>query len=232
MSSKPDRLCARYRGAVNRLSGTVVGAVVLAAVASALVGCGGAHSSAAPSSGAAPSSAKAPQLHGLVPEPLPQRPSFTLTDTSGRPFSFAARTKGKLTYLFFGYTHCPDVCPTTMGDIAYALRVQRPGVRQRVDVVFVTVDPRRDTGPVLRTWLSHYNRAFIGLTGSIGQIEAAERAAGIPLAPPEKHTGKNYGVTHSSLVVPYSPDGLAHVVYTQGFRPGDYAHDMPLLLGF
>ena len=171
-------------------------------------------------------------MHGLVPKPLPQRPSFTLTDTSGRPFSFAARTRGKLTYLFFGYTHCPDACPATMGDIAYALRLQRPGVQRRIAVIFVTVDPRRDTGPVLRTWLNHYNRAFIGLTGSLSQVEAAERAAGIPLAPPEKHAGKNYGVTHSSLVLPYSPDGLAHVVYTQGFRPGDYAHDMPLLLGF
>jgi len=117
-----------------------------------VAGCGGAHTTVAPSSGAAASPAEATQLHGLVPKPLPRRPNFTLTETSGRPFSFAARTRGKLTYLFFGYTHCPDVCPTTMGDIAYALHLQRPGVRRGIDVVFVTVDPRRDTRRVLRAW--------------------------------------------------------------------------------
>ena len=70
----------------------------------------------------------------------------------------------------------------------------------------------------------------MGLTGTQNQIAAAEREAGVPLAPPEKATGKSYSVAHSSLVLPFSPDGLAHVVYTQGFHTADYAHDMPLLL--
>jgi protein SCO1 len=171
-------------------------------------------------------------LHGLVPQPLPHKPSFTLTDTAGRPFRFADATGGKLTYLYFGYTHCPDACPTTMADLARALHEQSPAVRRHVEVVFVTVDPRRDTRRVLRAWLNHFDRSFVGLTGSRAAIDAAEHSAGIPATPPEKVKGSNYSVAHSSLLFPFSPDGFAHVVYVQGFHTADYAHDMPLLLRY
>lgn len=119
-----------------------------------------------------------------------------------------------------------------MADIAAALRREPTSVRRRVEVVFVTVDPRRDTPRVLRRWLDNYNGRFVGLTGTKPEIAAAERAAGVPLAAPEKVKGAGYSVAHSTLVIPYSPDGLAHVVYWQGFRPSDYAHDMPLLLRY
>jgi protein SCO1/2 len=196
-------------------------------LALAAAGCGG-HAATKPAAAAAPDAG----LHGLVPTPLPLKPDFTLTDTSGRPFRFAARTRGELTYLYFGYTHCPDACPATMTDLAYAVRSAPASLRRRTAVVFVTVDPRRDTRRVLRTWLDHYDRAFVGLTGSPAQISAAERAAGVPVAPPEPHAGRQYAVAHSSLVLPYSPDGRAHVVYTQGFKPGDFAHDLPLLMRY
>ena len=206
-------------------------AAAVAALALAAAGCGG-HAATHPAAAPAAQQADAPALHGLVPSPLPRKPSFTLTDTAGRPFDFAAQTRGKLTYLYFGYTHCPDACPTAMTDLAYAVHSQPASVRHRVAVVFVTVDPRRDTRHVLRTWLDHYDRAFIGLTGSEAQVTAAERAAGIPVPPREAHTGTQYAVSHSSFVLPYSPDGVAHVVYAQGFRPADYAHDLPLLLRY
>lgn len=204
----------------------LAGAGLLAALLAA--GCGGGHAAQSTTT----QQAAAPVLHGLVPQPLPRRPRFTLTDTSGRPFSFAARTRGTLTYLYFGYTHCPDACPTTMSDLAAALREETAGVRRHVDVVFVTVDPRRDTRPVLRAWLDHFNRSFVGLTGSQAAIRAAERTAGVPLAPPEKQKAENYAVSHSSFLLPYSPDGRAHVVYSQGFRTADYVHDLPLLLRY
>ena len=129
-----------------------LGAAALVTVA----GCGssGTHAASAPP-------AQASALRGLVPEPMPRTPQFTLTDTAGRPFSFAARTRGKLAYLYFGYTHCPDACPATMDELLYALRHQPPSVRRRVDVVFVTVDPRRDTKRRLRAWLDHFSPSFI-----------------------------------------------------------------------
>ncbi len=82
---------------------------IAGAVALIAAGCGATthHAAKPPAATTSPSA----QLHGLVPTPLPTVPTFTLTDTEGRPFSFAAHARGKLTYLYFGYTHCPDVCP-------------------------------------------------------------------------------------------------------------------------
>jgi protein SCO1 len=205
-------------------------AAATAAAVLIVAGCGGGQKSSAPP---ASTSAKTKSgLHGLVPQPRPHKPSFVLTDTAGKPFSFAAATRDKLTYLYFGYTHCPDACPTTMGYLAAAFHEQPASVRHRIAIVFVTVDPRRDTARVLRTWLNHFDRSFVGLTGSQRAIDQAERAAGVPLAPPEKVKGKNYSVAHSTYLFPYSPDGIAHVVYIEGFHPSDYAHDMPLLLRY
>jgi protein SCO1/2 len=206
-------------------------AAAVCALAFAAAGCGG-HATSATAPAAADAAPVGTGLSGLVPTPLPRKPEFTLTDTSGRPFDFARRTRGDLTYLYFGYTHCPDACPATMTELAYAVHNAPAADRRRTAVVFVTVDPRRDTRRVLRTWLDHYDRAFVGLTGSMAAITAAERAAGVPVAPPESEGGANYAVSHSSLVLPYSPDGRAHVVYTQGFRATDLAHDLPLLFRY
>ncbi len=220
---------------MNRLQGIsgLAGGALLGALFLALSGCGGAARHTPPPPAAPVSAQDSIQLAGLVPEPLPQKPAFTLLDTSGRPYRFAQATRGKLTYLFFGYTHCPDACPATMSELSYALRLQPAAVRRQIDVVFVTVDPRRDTGAVIRGWLDHYSSSFVGLTGSMEQIAAAEREAGVPPAPKAAAGGKkNYGVAHSSILFAYSPDGRSHVVYAQGFKPADYAHDMPLLLRF
>ena len=168
-----------------------------------------------------------------MPEPFPAKPGFTLTDTAGRPYDFGHATKGKLTYLFFGYTHCPDACPATMSFIKYALSRQPASIRKQVAVVFVTVDPQRDSRKVLRTWLNHYDKDFVGLTGSLRQIGEVEHQAGVPTAVLRKKTGvASYEVEHSSILFVYSPDNLSHVVYATGFKPGDYAHDLPLLLKF
>lgn len=200
-------------------------AAALAALA-VVAGCGG-HKTSQPATTRA-----ADGLHGLLPQPLPRKPGFVLTDTHGRTYDFRRATRGKLTYLYFGYTNCPDTCPLTMADIAAAFRQEPAFIRNKVDVVFVTVDPRRDTRRALRHWLDHFDSSFVGLTGSRARIAAAEHAAGVPLAAPEEVKGAGYSVAHSTLVIPYSPDGRAHVVYAQGFHAADYAHDMPLLLRY
>jgi protein SCO1/2 len=169
----------------------------------------------------------------MIPTPLPPKPAFTLTNTSGHAYSFGPATRGKLTYLFFGYTHCPDVCPATMSFLAAAVHGQPEAVRRKIAVVFVTVDPTRDTGSVIRHWLDHYSRSFVGLTGSEAAIAAVERDAGLPVAPPAPRSPSvSYRVTHSSFLLAYSPDERAHVLYVSGFKEADYAHDMPLLLRF
>src|SRR5713101_108846 len=100
---------------------------------------------------------------GLVTPPLP-KPTFTLTDTSGAPFDFWLETQGYVTLLFFGYTHCPDECPLHMANIAASFHKMPTEVRDQVKVVFVTTDPTRDSATVLRAWLDHFDKRFIGLT--------------------------------------------------------------------
>jgi protein SCO1/2 len=205
--------------------------VPVAAAVALLAGCGSSKNASPPATTAA--QAPADQLRGLVPEPFPVKPSFTLTDTSGRAYSLDQATKGKLTYLFFGYTHCPDACPATMSYIKYALTRQPASIRKQVAVVFVSVDPARDKPKVLRTWLNHYDKSFVGLTGSLQQIGDVEHMAGVPTAILKKSKGRaSYEVEHSSILFVYSPDDRSHVVYASGFKPQDYAHDLPLLLRF
>jgi len=114
--------------------------LALAAVL-ALAGCG----SSKPESAAPPGTSTVQGgLLGLRPETLPRKPHLVLTDTSGRRYSLAAATRGKLTYLYFGYTHCPDACPTTLQDIADALAKLGTAADQIVPI-FITIDPTRDT---------------------------------------------------------------------------------------
>ena len=174
--------------------------------------------------------------HGaLLTRPAP-RPDFTLTDTSGRAYSFGDATRGRLTLLFFGYTNCPDVCPLHMATLQMAL--ERPGMPDPA-VVFVTTDPQRDTPEHLREWLDGFGEDIVGLTGTPYEVAAAERAAGVegsyPVSPdgsPAPTTGPgNYEVGHAAQVVAYTPDDMTHIVYPSGVQVDDWAADLPRLAG-
>src|SRR5438093_7001047 len=128
-----------------------------------------------------PDSSEATYHGGLVSPPL-AKPKFTLTDTSGAPFDFGLKTQGYVTLLFFGYTHCPDMCPLQMSMIGSALKKMPADMADQFKVVFVTTDPGRDTPRALRSWLDHFDKRFIGLTGSDAAIGAAQIAANIPPA--------------------------------------------------
>lgn len=159
------------------------------------------------------------------------KPALTLTDTNGRPYDLRARTDGSLTLLYFGYTHCPDVCPATMANIAIAEK-QLAVVRAKTSVVFVSTDPARDTPSVLKKWLAHFPGGnFVGLTGSERAIYQAAASVGVPLDPPQKQRDGSYSVNHGSQVLAFSPlDAKAHAVFTAETTSDDYAHDLPLLL--
>jgi protein SCO1/2 len=161
---------------------------------------------------------------GLVP-PQP-RPAFTLTDTAGKPFDFGTATAKKPTLLYFGYTHCPDVCPTTMADIAQAIKGLTPELKAQVQVVFVTTDIKQDTGPVIQAWLSKFDPGlpvpFTGLYGTQAQIDAAQAAAHVMLA-------EDQGQQHAANVLLYGSDDYAHVEFLQSDNEtGQMAHDLPL----
>jgi len=166
---------------------------------------------------------------GLVSPPFP-KPRFTLTDTSGAPFDLWARTQGSVTLLFFGYTHCPDMCPLQMYVIADSLRKLPPAVASQFKVVFVTTDPDRDKPAVLRAYLDHYDRHFIGLTGSQAAIDAAQISAKVdPAKKSAIRADGAYEVGHAAFVLAYTRDNLAHVIYPVGVKPEDWVHDLPLL---
>jgi protein SCO1/2 len=161
-----------------------------------------------------------------VPRP---RPSFTLVDTAGRSFDFARETAGRPTLLFFGYTNCPEVCPTTMADIAAARNLVDPHVGSALAVVFVTTDPGRDSADVLRRWLNQFDTAFIGLTGSPAQINAAQQIVGMPPASAQQVPGGRYDVAHAAQVAAYGADDTEHVLYFAGTKVADYVADLPRL---
>lgn len=158
---------------------------------------------------------------GLVSPPVP-KPKFTLTDTSGKPFDFRSRTDGYVTLLFFGYTRCSSVCPLQMSYIAGALRKVPKNVADRFRVVFVTTDPDRDDPRMLRMWLSHFDKSFIGLTGTETDLETAQLAAHVSLS-------KGNPDGHAAFVLAYTTDNLAHVIYPAGVSEADWVHDLPQL---
>jgi protein SCO1/2 len=155
-----------------------------------------------------------------------RRPSFTLTDTTGAAFDFTTATAGRPTLLFFGYTNCPDVCPTTMADVAVALRGLDPSLVEDLQVVFVTTDPAVDSPEVLGEYLGRFDAdlpvRFIGLTGDQEAIDQAQLSTGVPLA-------EDAGRLHSSLLLLYGTDDEAHVAFDAGNTSRDIAADLRLV---
>lgn len=204
---------------MNRLS------IVAAMTAVALTACGS-PADESPSQPVSSSTEAAGQYRGLQLRTPLARPAFALTDDAGQPYDFLARTQGVPTLLFFGYTSCPDICPTTMADVAVALRELPAELAETVEVVFVTTDPTTDTGPVLTEFLDHFDsdlpNSFVGLTGTITEVEAAQRAARVTVA-------QDMGKSHSAQLQLYGTDDLARVVYVGGSSPDDIAHDLPLV---
>ncbi len=170
------------------------------------------------------------QLQGVVIENPSPKGQFVLTDTEGQPFDFARETEGKLTLLYFGYVNCPDICPVHLAQIAEVFS-QHPEVARESEVVFVSVDPTRDTPEVIRDFLDNFDSDFVGLTGSPDELVAAQEAVGVP---PARITGdgEDYVIDHAGWVIVYAPDGLNHTIYPFGTRQTEWTNDLQALLNF
>jgi protein SCO1/2 len=165
----------------------------------------------------------------MLPHAIP-RPSFTLTDTHGRPFDFRAKTDSTVTLLFFGYLNCPDVCPVHMANIAAVMHGLPYEVTRKVRVVFITTDPARDTPDKLQQWLGSFDPSFIGLRGTDAQVKAIEISVNVaPAVAGTPDSSGSYEVGHAAQVIAFTPDDSAHVVYPFGTRQADWMHDLPLL---
>jgi protein SCO1/2 len=170
------------------------------------------------------------QLTALVldePYVVPQTP---LTDTAGASYSLADTTDKRLTLVFFGYTHCPDICQAVMSTLASAMTRLDDADREQVDVVFVTTDPQRDDEATLRTYLDRFDPAFIGLTGPLDTIIDIGRALAIAVEQGEKLPSGGYEVTHGTSVLGIDSDDEVPIVWSQETSATQYAADVHALL--
>jgi protein SCO1/2 len=157
-------------------------------------------------------------------------PPTELTDTDGKPFSLSASTDKRLTLVFFGYTHCPDECPTAMATLASAMLQLDDADRSNVQVVFVTTDPARDTGSVIRTWLDRFDPDFVGVTGPLPTIKTVAERVGVPIAKGRRLPSGGYDVTHGTQVMALDGKNQIPVVWTLGTTAPEFAHDIHQLL--
>lgn len=140
----------------------------------------------------------------LLPQSRPV-PVLSLTDQDGEAVQ-TDELQGKWTLLFFGYTFCPDICPATLAELRQLRSGLPEAVRERLQPVLVSVDPHRDTPEQLGKYLKFFGEGFIGLTGSLGDIQALANGVGIPFIPGDT-SRENYTVDHSGNLVIIGPDG-------------------------
>ena len=157
-------------------------------------------------------------------------PELTLTATDGAPYSLTGDTTGPLTLVFFGYTHCPDICAAVMSDIASAMTRLDESDREQVAMLFVTTDPGRDKPQVLREYLDRFDPSFEGVTGELAKIIEAGDALGVPIERGAKLPSGGYSVAHGTQIVAIDDEDRATIVWTEGTSADDLAEDITELL--
>ena len=170
-----------------------------------------------------------PSFRGSVLEDPVTVPDFTLTDQSGQPFRLSDQ-RGQVVLLFFGYTSCPDVCPTTLGTWRKVHQALGEDADQ-AKFVFVTVDPERDTPERLGIHVNAFNPDFVGLTGTPDELEAVYTLFGVIH---EKDTSSGsalgYLVNHTATTFVIDREGAWRLRETYGTEAEDFVHDIQQLL--
>jgi len=132
-------------------------------------------------------------------------PNIKLIDQDGQPFETQA-LRERWHILFFGFTACPDICPTTLSDMRRVFAQLPSELHEQLQLVMVTADPARDTPSQLKTYLGYYRAGFIGLTGEMAQLQKLSKALGLPFVPANAAEG-DYSVAHSGNLALIAPDG-------------------------
>lgn len=168
------------------------------------------------------------EYKGTLFDPPVPMPNFELLDTGGQPFRLE-EARGDITLVYFGYTFCPDVCPLTLADVKKALAELEE--RDRVHVVFISVDPERDTPEVLDRYVHAFDPEFIGLTGEFEKLQTVMKPFGA-YAEKEKAEGSasEYLVNHTARLYLINPQGELLLTYPFGFKPEDLQSDLAYIL--
>jgi protein SCO1/2 len=142
---------------------------------------------------------------------------FTLVDQDGRNVT-DANFRGKWLLIYFGYTHCPDACPTALNDIAEALDRLGPS-RGKIQPLFITLDPDRDTPPVLKDYTGAFAAGIVGLTGTAAQVAAAAHNYRITYAKQPSEESGEYGIEHTSIIFLMDPTGHLSSIFSHETPP-------------
>lgn len=173
--------------------------------------------------------AKPPSFRGtLYGEPFPPAAEIELTKADGELFRMSDQ-RGKIVLLFFGYTSCPDVCPTTLAEMTQVMN-ELGDASQNVQVVFVSVDPRRDTPEKVQEYASRFNPTFIGLSGSQEELEPIWQGYSIFRAEVNSDSAMGVIIDHTARLNLIDADGNLRLSYAYGTPVADIVHDIELLL--
>jgi protein SCO1 len=195
-------------------------AAVVATLALVLAGCGGSGSAQAGGG-----------LTGKVVDPPFEVAATPLSDGDGAPYSLVEDTDRPLTLVFFGYTNCPDICGLVMSTLATAVNQLDEADRERVQVVFVTTDPARDTAAVVDRYVGQFHESFVGLTGKLSTIVDVARPMGVGIEKGDRLPSGGYDVTHGTHVIGIDGTDTAPVYWSQDTSAAQFAADIDQLLG-
>lgn len=154
--------------------------------------------------------------------------NLSMVDQDGRPRTLADYA-GKVLVVFFGYTQCPDVCPTSLAELAQVMQALGPDA-SRVQVIMITVDPERDTPEVLKQYVQTFNPSFVGLTGTPEQVKQAATSFKVYYAKVPAKDGNGYSMDHSAAFYLMDKQGEARVLAGNGSDVDSLAHDIRALL--
>ncbi|MEV5437329.1 SCO family protein [Streptomyces sp. NPDC052682] len=206
---------------------TFAAAALLAAASLTLTACGGDKDKPV---AVVSEEAGSDQAATVLDKPF-EKPDLVLTDTQGKKYDLRQATAGKPTLIYFGYTHCPDICPLTMNNIAVAKKQLPKAEQNQLRVVFVTTDPERDTPAELGKWLKGIDPQFVGLTGHFATIQAGARTLGISIDPPRKDKNGKVVSEHGTQVIAFSPKtNGGYVLYGEDATVQDYTKDLPKII--
>jgi protein SCO1/2 len=171
------------------------------------------------------SPARADDYRLTVWPPHAESPQFNLKDLDGRPRSLADY-RGRILVVFFGFTHCPDACPTELFKLALAMK-QLAAVSDRIQVLFITLDPERDSPAVLKSYVAAFDPRFAALTGTNAEIDAAAASFFVQFA--KVGTGADYTIDHSTASYVIDAAGRLRLIGGRKTTAGDYTHDLSAL---
>ena len=170
----------------------------------------------------------APRAATVLPVPAPV-PDFSLLDHHEQPVGREV-FEGQWDLVFFGFTHCPDICPLTLQVLAAARQqLTEAGQEPLPRVVLVSVDPERDTPELMASYVTYFGDHNLGITGELAEVRKLTDGLGVFFEKTAERNG-NYSVDHSSVVLLLNPKGEMHALFTAPHEAGNFVHDLPIIM--